>query len=387
MRKFLRRIFQNMGLPIMLAASVIILTAVGFAGRNTIYAPYAEEYEGYPPFLAVIGAVHDRIWPWQLVMGGGKDQEMEAEEEETPSEEEIPVPGEELVQNDSAVEIPPLDNSFEGPVDGPMPEGICNEVMQAEDYGVASLSFLSTAETEYNTDTEGMFARNGRYFKLRAVDSSYFADALFIGDSRTVGLCEYGGMKGKANFLAKESVNVYNILDTELRYTNTDGDSWGTYMEDVLRDGHYRKVYMCLGVNELGIGTTHMYYEKYRELVEMIRENQPDAIIYIEGIMHVSKRYSSSDSARNNTVIVQRNEAIATLANGYDIFYIDMNPYVCEENGDLISDLTGDGIHLKASAYENWDRSLFENAIVRDHSDYSGEEEPVFGQEEEESGT
>ena len=27
-------------------------------------------------------------------------------------------------------------------------------------------------------------------------------------------------------------------------------------------------------------------------------------------------------------------------------------------------DLSGDGIHLKAFAYENWDRSLMENAIV-----------------------
>ena len=41
-----------------------------------------------------------------------------------------------------------------------------------------------------------------------------------------------------------------------------------------------------------------------------------------------------------------------------------MNPYVCDGDGDLIEDLSGDGIHLKASAYELWDRSLMENAIV-----------------------
>ena len=41
-----------------------------------------------------------------------------------------------------------------------------------------------------------------------------------------------------------------------------------------------------------------------------------------------------------------------------------MNPYVCNANGDLIEDLSGDGIHLKASAYERWDRSLLENAAV-----------------------
>ena len=104
--------------------------------------------------------------------------------------------------------------------------------------------------------------------------------------------------------------------------------------------------------------------EKYREILEMIREYQPDALIYIQGIMHVSYEKSSSDSCRNNTVICQRNYAISTLANGRDIYYIDMNPYVCDADGDLISDLSGDGIHLKASAYERWDRSLMENAAV-----------------------
>ena len=101
-----------------------------------------------------------------------------------------------------------------------------------------------------------------------------------------------------------------------------------------------------------------------RELLEMIRRYQPDALIYIQGIMHVSKEKSSSDSCRNNTVIAQRNGAISTLANGRDIFYIDINPYVCDDSGDLIPEMSGDGIHLKASAYEEWDRFLMENAVV-----------------------
>ena len=209
-----------------------------------------------------------------------------------------------------------------------------------------------------------MFAKNGIYFMLQTVDPSYFSDALFIGDSRTVGLCEYGSFKENAAFLAKESVNVYNVLDKELWFTDHDGEAWDYTVEEALDYKQYGKIYVALGVNELGIGTTYMYYEKYRELLELIREYQPDALIYIQAIMHVSEKKSSTDSCRNNTVICQRNYAISTLANGRDIFYIDMNPYVCNANGDLIEDLSGDGIHLKASAYERWDRSLLENAAV-----------------------
>ena len=128
-------------------------------------------------------------------------------------------------------------------------------------------------------------------------------------------------------------------------------------VEEIFSEHTFGKVYVALGVNELRITTHYMFYEKYREMLEMIREYQPDALIYIQ-------EKSSSDRCRNNTVICQRNYAISTLANGRDIYYIDMNPYVCDADGDLISDLSGDGIHLKASAYERWDRSLMENAAV-----------------------
>ena len=75
-----------------------------------------------------------------------------------------------------------------------IPEGVCNPVMQAEDYDVVNVAFLSPDDTEYNTDTEGMFARGEVTYTLGETDDSYLEDALFIGDSRTSGLAEYGSM-------------------------------------------------------------------------------------------------------------------------------------------------------------------------------------------------
>ncbi len=92
---------------------------------------------------------------------------------------------------------------------------------------------------------------------------------------------------------------------------------------------------------------------------------QPEAIIYIQGSMHVSEAVAKKDKVTNNTIIVQRNKAIATLANGYNIFYIDMNTAVCDKNGNLIADYSGDGVHLKASKYELWHESLLQNAVSR----------------------
>ncbi|NLC75016.1 MAG: hypothetical protein GX685_07325, partial [Clostridiales bacterium] len=167
------------------------------------------------------------------------------------------------------------------------------------------------------------------------------------------------------SFLAKESLSVYRMWKIKVPFRFADGTIQKSTVLEVLQNFHFRKVYLSVGVNELGVPTSEDFYDNYRDAISIIRKLQPDAIIYIEGIMHVSKSRSSSDPVFNNTSIVERNTAISTLANGHDIFYIDMNPSVCDENGDLLSDLTGDGIHLKASAYAKWHEFLLQNAIVR----------------------
>ncbi len=395
--RFIKLLWKRFTLLCILALTALPLMIIGWSGRKTIYSEYVLDPLRQPGLTLVFEGLHDGVYPWQGLLKPKSDAAEDAGEETTDAADTSAVgdtavagstagagstavagstagagstaAAEETIiyteAEDSEVEemkeLP--ENAIAGSVDA-IPEGVCNPVMQAADYDVVNVAFLSPDDTEYNTDTEGIFAKNGIYYKLGLVDATYFSDALFIGDSRTVGLCEYGSLKGNAAFLAKESVNVYNVLDQELRYTDHDGETWDAYVEEILSENKYGKVYVALGVNELGIGTTYMYYEKYREILSMIREYQPDALIYIQGIMHVSYDKSSTDSCRNNTVIAQRNMAISTLANGRDIFYIDMNPYVCDEDGDLYEDMSGDGIHLKASAYEYWDRSLMENAIV-----------------------
>ena len=421
--RFLHLLWKKYTLLCILTLTGLPLTILGWTGRNGLYKDLALTPLTQPGLTLVMEGIHEGIYPWGDLFERGKkeDASQEASTEEGAALITAEAVSDEAVtagtastagsgtasgaasgtgattasgaaegSTDGAAagassaeassagstiqyteaedsEVKEVKTIPEGAITGDpntIPEGVCNPVMQAEDYGVVNVAFLSPDDTEYNTDTEGIFAKTGIYFKLGSVDPTYFSDALFIGDSRTVGLCEYGSVKGNAAFLAKESINVYNILDKELWFTDNDEEGWDSTVEDALRDRTFGKIYVALGVNELGIGNTYMYYEKYRELLEMIREYQPEAVIYIQGIMHVSEEKSSSDSCRNNTVICQRNYAISTLANGHDIFYIDMNPYVCDANGDLLSDLSGDGIHLKASAYERWDRSLMENAAI-----------------------
>ena len=115
----------------------------------------------------------------------------------------------------------------------------------------------------------------------------------------------------------------------------------------------------------MGTGTAESFFEAYARAVYKIRELQPDAIIFVQGIMRVAGQKNASDPVFNNTNINIRNVEIATLANGKDIFYIDVNEAVCDENGNLYADWTFDQIHLKAKYYQVWENFLMEHGIVK----------------------
>ncbi len=202
-------------------------------------------------------------------------------------------------------------------------------------------------------------------YELTEVTDDYFTDALFIGDSRTVGLSEYcEELDTRATFYSKVSLTIYTVLDKE--FIKTEDDRNKISVREALSENQFAKIYIMLGLNEIGTGTTESFCEAYKEVIDQIRELQPDAIIYIQGIMHVTDAKSSTDKHFNNKNINERNEAISQLANNRDIFYIDMNESVDDENGNLLSELSFDDVHLKASAYERWHQYLLTHAIVKE---------------------
>ena len=199
-------------------------------------------------------------------------------------------------------------------------------------------------------------------YEFTEVTDDYFEDALFIGDSRTVGLSEYcEELSTRATFYAQVSLSIHKVLEKDFIET----DEGKITVEQALENESFAKIYIMLGLNEMGIGDIDTYINKYAEVIARIRELQPDAIIYIQGIMHVSEEKSQKDKIFTNESINERNEALSHFANNKDIFYIDMNESIDDENGNLIADLTNDGVHLKASAYEGWHQYLLHHAIVK----------------------
>lgn len=125
-------------------------------------------------------------------------------------------------------------------------------------------------------------------------------------------------------------------------------------LSEVLENYTFDNIYIMIGINELGSGTVSDFADKYKENLETIRSLQQDARIIILGIMYVTKEYSDSSDVYNNDNINAKNAAIASFANGTDIFYLDMNPAVVDENMALREDISFDGVHLIAKYYYLW---------------------------------
>ena len=194
------------------------------------------------------------------------------------------------------------------------------------------------------------------------VEDDYFADALFIGDSRTVGMYEYGGLEDISTFYAATGLTVYKLFDSAI--VTVPGQKKKITVEEALQSNQFQKIYLMIGINEMGTGTVESFAKKYEEVVNHLRELQPEAIIYIQGIMKVTTARSEQGDYITNEGIEARNEAISLLEDKERIFYLDVNPELCDETGGLKEEYTFDGVHLKAQYIEIWKDFLKTHAIL-----------------------
>lgn len=199
-------------------------------------------------------------------------------------------------------------------------------------------------------------------------NESYFNDAAFLGDSRTLGISDYAGLTG-ADFFCDNGMTIYKLLgDDGVTYQKT-GEK--VDMKEILQEKQYGKIYIMLGMNELGYGDTPMYLKQYLKVIHQIKEWQPGVIIYVMANLHVSREKNNMESEFNNININDKNVASARLANGKDVFYLDCNPLFTDEEGFLQADLTFDGVHLYAQHYDKWRDFLFAHGVEKDGNDTS----------------
>jgi lysophospholipase L1-like esterase len=194
------------------------------------------------------------------------------------------------------------------------------------------------------------------------VDDGYFGDAVFIGDSRTVGMRDYGGLKDISTFYASTGLTVYKIFTAPI--VEVPDQKQKITIEEALSQKQFAKIYLMIGINEMGTGTVDSFLQKYQEVVTHLRELQPNAIIYLQGIMKVTTKRSDQGDYINNPGIDARNVGIAQIADNVSTYYLDVNSAICDATGGMEPSYTFDGVHLKAQYIPLWKDYLKEHAAV-----------------------
>lgn len=387
---------------VLLLSTGLLFTLAAAGGKQNIYA--GQDYSPLKaPLLSVVfTGLNEGIYPWQIFEDGSvpvsktadaiPEEMADASTEDpadpeadgqgaSPEQEEIPpakIPGQDMEQGEGTPEgeetegsttnhsgeDQTADLSGEGePEDMQGEEGSGTEPsdQRAEDIPEGRIEPLreSTREEYLNHISADIYGDAGviraASYGFTQVDESYFDDALFIGDSRTVGLRDYTDLSEHADFYCETSLTIYKVMEENFKGLGT--------IADALASKDYGKIYIMVGINELGRGTTEDYMGKYTEVVDALHELEPEAKIIIQGVMRVSREKHESDAIFNNDNINARNHAVATLADNKQIFYIDVNEVVCDEDGNLHEDYTFDQIHLLGVYNDLWKQFLMAHGV------------------------
>ena len=193
------------------------------------------------------------------------------------------------------------------------------------------------------------------------VSENYFSDAVFIGDSRTVGMAE-SGLLPEAVCYAKVGIGIGGLLSQRFIFQ---GGRMLT-LAQALQERSFGKVYLMIGINDMSAGDTEWFTEKYRQLLELVRTTQPEAVIYIQG--NIPRGYDIQDmsGALNNANLKRRNDASRQLADDRDIFYLEVEEIYEDAGGNLNPYFSSDGLHIRPQYYPLWVDYLQHHAIVRE---------------------
>ncbi len=184
------------------------------------------------------------------------------------------------------------------------------------------------------------------------VDNTYFQDAAFVGDSRTDGFLIYSGI-GCGENLTSNGLSIFKLA--EKKAIERDGVSYTLLEALALKE--YSKVYLSLGVNELGIYDDEGFYQSYCKAIDAIRSAQPNAVIYIQGLIPLNetviRETGGRDYLRNDRLLVY-NDLMKKAAQDKQVAFLDLNPEFTDETGQLPADASKDGVHLRGSYCKLW---------------------------------
>ncbi len=196
-----------------------------------------------------------------------------------------------------------------------------------------------------------------------SVDTSWFDDAIFIGDSVTFGLYNYAenGCLGDADFLAIDCMGYCAAL------RGLD-DEYGIHpvyngvkvmLDEAVEQIGKKNVFIMLGINDICTIGADETVERMEEFVDRLLARCPDIHIYMESVTPlIAAKDGTRDDYLNNANITRYNEQLQAVCAQRGFTYIDLYPAVADDYGYLRDDYCVDahnlGFHMNSTGLQAW---------------------------------
>lgn len=224
------------------------------------------------------------------------------------------------------------------------------------------------AETEQETTTQAVYVPpkddSRIYFtnyRFTTVDTDYFNDAVFIGNSRMQGFILYCGVPELTSYT---SVG----MTVKSYFTKEDFTINGTLMtaaSALENTPGFEKVYIKLGINELGWVSTDQFITAYQEIIEHIYSCNPNALIYVISVLPFAQAAIEKDPTLNMDKVREYNNAIQEMCASYGACYLDVASVFTGEDGYMPYDYSFDGVHINVASIKLWLNYLLEHGIEK----------------------
>lgn len=113
-------------------------------------------------------------------------------------------------------------------------------------------------------------------------------------------------------------------------------------------------IFIMAGANDLELKTpVHQILVDYEKLIKLIKIGTPETKVFVQSVLPTYK-----DQFRSNADIQNINSGLLDLSEKYGVTYIDLFSVFKNENNELDSTYSYDGLHLNGKGYLVWKNEL-----------------------------
>lgn len=198
----------------------------------------------------------------------------------------------------------------------------------------ANISLFGQATPKYST----YYYQRATLFEQLPVSAD---DILFVGNSITDG---------------GEWSELFN--NPHVKNRGISGDTTeGVYDRlSVLLKGQPAQIFLLIGINNVPRGeSANNITEGIRNIVRQVKAESPHTELFVQSLLPVTPHYKMFEGHTSRwQMIPDINQAIRQMTQEEHVTYIDLFSHFADEQGQMKTEYTNDGLHLLGKGYLLW---------------------------------